>query len=270
MRMESANIMEMDRRFLHDFYSLGVWSHQYIAIALYHEAQRVPLDVSITTEDKPRIQMILRAKILSEVTAAMETIGRLCFAVTYRGKSGIAAHFINMRFNRANDFYKSLLTSTTVEESMKLPDRHTIESDIEFPWVSDFFKSLQQRLHLIASAYLDQSETRHASNKLGRAYNAIKHGSHIVNNVHLLIPVPVEMSLGNVPVLTRWPIYPEEADNKTMVLITRSMSEEAVNEDLEIIKDIAVLMNNLIQILIRMIDKKTLVYYDTDEYLDVK
>ncbi|QSO50906.1 hypothetical protein JZ785_18750 [Alicyclobacillus curvatus] len=270
MKMDSANILEMDRRFLLDFYSLGVWAHQFTAVALYHEAQRVPSDRSIAVDDKPRVQTVLRAKILSEVAASMETLGRLCFAVGTRGRSGIAAHFVNMRFNRATTFYKSLFTSETIEELMKLPNRHKIGKDVELPWVVEFFETLQQRLPSIAGAYLDQQDAPITGNKLGRAYNAIKHGSHIVNNVQELSPVPVDMSLGNVPILTRWPLHSEEISDETMILISRSMSEEAVNEDLAIIKEVCIIMNNLSQILIRMIDKKALAYDANDEYLDLK
>ena len=107
--MDRKMMANLDRQMLLDFYSLGAWVHQYTATALYHEAQSLPTDPNISPDDKPRIQAVLRAKILAEVVASMETLGRFCFAVEHRMHNGFSAAFINESHNVANTFYQDIL-----------------------------------------------------------------------------------------------------------------------------------------------------------------
>lgn len=268
MKMDSSMVENLDRRMLLDFYSLGAWVNQYTATALYHEAQKIPYDKTVPLDDRPRIQMVLRAKIVGEVVSSIETLGRFCFAVRNRGKSGIASHFINMRQNGANDFYKLCMSqSETPERLLCLTDRRELKVIVSPHEIDGFFEQLDDLLPNLAEAYLDDNHEPTAKRRLTRAYNAIKHGNHIINNIVELSPLPVSVPKGNVPIVTRWPWYGEEINNDTMIFITRSMSQEAVTEDLEFVRKIAVVLSNLAQLLILLIDRKSLNYFEVDNSL---
>ena len=267
MQMDSMAVVEdLDRKMLLDFHSLGAWVHQYTATALYHEAQQIANDARVSLDDRPRIQMVLRAKIVGEAVASFETLGLFCFAIQNRGRSGIASTFINMRRNRANDFYKLCISNGATPESLlRLPDRQGLKLIVSPYQADELFEQLDDLLPNLAEAYLDDNQDQNRKKRLTRAYNAIKHGNHIVNNVVALSPLPVHIEKGNVPIVTRWPRFGEEINDETMIFITRSMSQESVTEDLEFTRQVAVLMSNLAQLLILLIDRKSLKYFDEDE-----
>ncbi|MCI0184846.1 hypothetical protein [Sulfoacidibacillus ferrooxidans] len=266
MKMDSPMVESLDRQMLLDFYSLGAWVHQYTATALYHEAQQIPTDKRVSPDDRPRIQMVLRAKIVAEAVSSFETLGRFCFAVRNRGKSGISSRFINMKKNRANDFYRLCTSNDKSPESLlRLQDRRELRSIVS-PYETDaFFEQLEELLPNLAEAYLDDIEEVSKKRRLTRAYNAIKHGSHIINNIVELSPIHVSVEMGYVPIVTRWPKFGEEINDNTMIFITRSMSQESVTEDLEFIRQIAIVLSNLAQLLILLIDRNELEYFTDDD-----
>ncbi len=53
------------------------------------------------------------AKILAEVVASMETLGRFCFEVAHRMQNGFSAAYINESHNVANTFYQDILNLGT-------------------------------------------------------------------------------------------------------------------------------------------------------------
>ncbi len=268
MKMDSLTVENLDRRMLLDFFSLGAWVHQYTATALYHEAQKIPSDENVSPDDRPRIQMVLRAKIVGEVVSSFETLGRFCFAVRNRGKSGIASQFINMSRNRAHDFYKLCMSNDDSPESLlSIQDRHELKAIVSDYESDAFLENLENLFPILAEAYLDDDHEPTKKRRLTRAYNAIKHGNHIINNIVELSPIPVSIEKGYIPIVTRWPHFGEDINSNTMIFITRSMSQESVTEDLEFIRQVAVVLSNLAQLLIRLIDKKSLKYYTDDSQL---
>ena len=82
------------RRFLLDFLSTGSSTHRYVAVGLYHELQLIHNATDIDSDEKPRIQTVLRAKIFSEAVASMETVGKLLYAIKSRTPDGIACRYI--------------------------------------------------------------------------------------------------------------------------------------------------------------------------------
>lgn len=266
--VDEAMVKTLDRNFLLDFFSLGAWAHHYTAMALYHEAQRIPHDASVSDDDKPRIQMVLRAKILGEVAASMETLGRFAFAVRNRGLSGIASLYTNMRENRANDFYRLCKEGTNAENLLNLPVRSFIETECDNHEISPFMEQIEEMFVTYSDIYLDDKEDYVTAKKLVKTYNGIKHGSHIVNNITTLPPFPVEVQMGMVPVSVRWPMFGEPINEETMVFVTRAMGQETVIEDIEYTTRVANALSNLCQLLILMLDKGILSYGEHDEYFE--
>ncbi|WP_088225778.1 hypothetical protein [Desulfosporosinus sp. FKB] len=259
MKMDFNMILELDRKMLLDFYSLGAWVHQYTATALYHEAQRIANDTRVALDDRPRIQMVLRVKILVEVVSAMETLGRFCFSIRNREKDGIATCYINMRDNKANEFYNLYkLGNPILPEILYLPEIKDMEEIVDNGDLQ--LESMNELINRIAVAYLDDQGEDFMNRKLKRTYNAIKHGSHIINNIKELVPIPADFVIGEVPIVTRWPYRNEAINNKTMIFTTRSMSEEAVLEDLKLIGEISIVLSTLSQLIILLIDKGLLSY----------
>lgn len=266
--VDEAMVKTLDRTFLLDFFSLGTWVHKYTALALYHEIQRIPHDVNVLDEDKPRIQMVLRAKILAEVASSMETLGRFAFAVRNRGLSGIASHYTNMREDRANDFYRLCTEGMTAESLLNIPDRNIIATECHDHDIPLFLKQIGEMFVAYGDIYLDDTGDYVTAKKLVKTYNGIKHGGHIVNNITTLPPFPIDVQKGMVPVSVRWPIFGEPINNETMLFVTRSMEQEMVTEDIEYTTRTATVLSNLCQLLILMLDKGILSYGDHDDYFE--
>jgi hypothetical protein len=123
--MSPDELQRLDRQWLLDFYSLGAWVHQYTGTALYHELQSIPADPMVEEDDRRRIQAALRAKIVAEVAASHETLGRFCWAIQHRQKNCMAAEFINMEENTAVTFYTSTggLTVDALLTQWQLPTK---------------------------------------------------------------------------------------------------------------------------------------------------
>jgi len=260
--LDKVQMILFDRAMILDFYSLGAWLNQYTATALYKAAQQIPMDSTVPPNDKPRIQMALRAKILAEVVAAMETLGRFCYAVQHRSPDGFAANFVDMTTNRANDFYRSInMSAMSLIDRLNLPSLDELEKLHLKADIGGFFSALDEMLQLLAPAY-DDNDTDHSQRrKLTQTYNAIKHGNHVVNNPEILAhPLSITLSQDPVAIIRRWPKCGDPIDETTMIFVERSMGMDAVKEDLDIVKKIAEALSNLCQLLIVLIDHKQLTY----------
>lgn len=255
-----------DRQWLLDFFSLGAWVHQYTGIALYQAAQRIPSDITIAADDRPRIQAALRAKILGEVAGSMETLGRLCWSIQHREPNGIAAEFINMRQDQAVSFYKEILigpiTAPNLIKKLGLPPLPTLVTLALKDNVEEFLDQLTTALVRYASIYIDPDPTNSTNGSLlRRSYNAIKHGSHVIANAPVLVaPTRISEERHSIYITVRWPKQDEEMSNTTLGMVTRSMKQEDVATDLEVIRTIAVIMTNLCQLLIVLLDRDILTY----------
>ncbi len=269
--MEDHEISQYDRQWLHDFFSLGAWAHQYTSAALYQAAQRVPSDPAIAVDDRPRIQAVLRAKILGEVAASIETLGRFCWSVQNRQPDGIAATFINMRRDQAVEFFAAMLrpvvTGETLLETLHLPDQSTLASLSLNDDPIVFVDQLATRLGRYAAIYVDPnaSNPSQAAATLGntsllrQSYNAIKHGSHLIANPPLLLaPSPITVDQHSIYIAVHWPERNETISPSTTRLVTRSLKEAEVKDDLDVIRTIAILLTNLCQLLIQLIDRDLL------------
>ncbi len=262
--MENYEISRYDRQWLQDFFSLGAWAHQYTSVALYQAAQRVPSDPAIAPDDRPRIQTVLRAKILGEVAASMETLGRFCWSIQRREPDGISAQFINMRRDQAVPFYKEMLTPpVTAErllETLRLPQQSTLASLSLTEDPIEFIDQLATGLLRYAAIYVDPGdpsvpESSASRNLLRQSYNAVKHGSHLIANPPMLLaPFPIDVDPHSIYMAVRWPKCNEALSSSTTQMVTRSLRQKEVTEDLNVIRTIAVLVTNLCQLLIHLID----------------
>ena len=264
--MDESAMKRYDRQWLLDFFSLGAWAHQYTGVALYQAAQRIPTDNTIAPTDRPRIQAALRAKILGEVAASMETLGRLCWSIEHRAPNGIAAEFINMREDKAVPFYKEVvIPPITVEGLLKrfnLPPLSTLTTIAVNEDVKEFLEQLSTALVRYASIYIDSDGTNSTNaNLLRRSYNAVKHGSHVIANAPVLVePSKIREDPHSIYIATHWPKRNEEMSEATLGMVTRSMKPKDVLDDLDVIRTIAVIMTNLCQLLIALIDQNMLAY----------
>ena len=266
--MDRNMMIRLDRQMLLDFYSLGAWVHQYTATALYHEAQRIPADAEIAGGDKPRIQAALRAKILAEAVASMETLGRFCFAVEHRIQNGFAAAYVNQSHNVANEFYQDILNlgsinvnPDTLLTKLELPSLQQLQHLPLEDDVNEFLTLLSDLLGRIAERYIDDDPNPTARRKLTQAYNAIKHGSHVVGNPPVLTaPFHGTFEQQAITIIRQWPIRDQDITSDSLIFVQRSLSQEAVMEDLQIITDIAKALSNLCQMLIVLLDQNLLTY----------
>lgn len=260
-----------DRNWLLDFLSLGAWVHQYTATALYHEAQRIPNDKTIAVDDRPRIQAALRAKILVEVAASFDTLGRLCWSIENRGVIGIAAQFINIRKDQATEFYAAVVKLpadiSCVIKKLGLPSLTTLSNLPLGENVEDFLLQLITRLRDYGNIYIDHKDTEqpghpsHTPSLLRQSYNAIKDGSYVIANAPKLIePITMDADSHAVYIAIRWPQRGDDITTSSLQLVTRSMKQDVVMEDLERIRTVAVIMSNLCQLLIVLLDRNLLVY----------
>lgn len=263
--MDDATRNRYDQQWLLDFFSLGVWVHQYTGTALYHEMQRIPFDKTIATDDRPRIQAALRARILGETAASMETLGRFCWAIENRNPNGIATQYINMEHDRAKTFYAELLNcpnrdAENVLEQLRLP---LLNDLAKLPFnndVKEFFEQIANVLPRYASVYVDPLLPSNSS-LLTQSYDAIIHGSAVIANAPTLVsPQIIPEDPHSIYIAVHWPLREEEMCNTTMQLVTRSLKQDAVMEDLDIIRTIAVIMTNLCQFLITLLDQGALTY----------
>lgn len=266
--MTDDDLRRLDRQWLLDFFSLGAWVHQYTATALYHQAQKLPTDPTVAVGDGPRIQAALRAKIVAEVAASHETLGRFGWAIEHRHDAGMAAQFVNMREDQAKGFYNGMipaeLTPDKLMERWELPRMTELANIAPAAEVNEFLEALATALPRYAAAYLGRDPTdpkAPARPLLTRAYNAIKHGSHVVANPGRLVEPLAGPEDGHVIyILTRWPNRDEELSATTVQMITRSLNQEAMTEDLEILRQQAILVSNLCQLLIAVGDARQLTY----------
>lgn len=261
MKMTWDHVEEFDRKMLADFHSMGSWAHQYTATALYKQMQAVPNDSDIEAGDKPRIQGVLRAKILGEVAASMETLGRFCWALATRSTGGFSAAFINMSKNRANNFYSQVQALASV-------DADAVLTILKFPGFADlaplkpetelrgFLDPLSDLLDRIADAYMDNGGSNPTENrKLANTYNAIKHGSHIVANpIMLSDPLTGAFDRQSITVIRRWPELNEDINDTTMVFVQRGLKQQSVTEDVQLTRTIATILSNLCQLSVLLID----------------
>lgn len=259
MALTLEQVKVNDYRFIYDFYSLGAWAHQYTATALYHEAQRIPDDHNIALEDKPRIQMVLRAKIFAEAVASMETIGKLLFAIKSRRTDGIASQFVNgseSHSERGLRMFHS--TNSTVSELLHLPTADELQSLNSGEDVGDFMERLKRVMEGIFQAYLEPNSSGREMKSIVEAYRAIKHGNCLSVDPRTVSVVNVSVRQGHVWMITRWPRRNETMDKLNIKEI--GLTEDQVINDMRICEQVATCMSNLCSVLIRLLEAGTLTY----------
>lgn len=250
--LNDNQIRDNDRRFLIDFYSLGVAVHEYTAVALYHEAQRLLTDDAISTDDKPRIQMAIRAKIFAEAVASMETVGKLVYAIRNRKSTGIAYRYVQgseAHSERGLRLFKK--KGTNLLDQLQLPSmrNHGILGDLE---------AMSEAIHRIYTAYLDPDSAGCERKNIVAAYRAIKHGSLVVNDPRSISIWPCSATTGHVWMITRWPSNTEGLEQLELKEINND--QDAVSGDIDICKQATTLCSNLCQLLICLIDQNALTY----------
>lgn len=253
--LTDEQIQENDRSFLLDFFSLGVSVHKYTAVALYHEAQRVPSDSTIDTADKPRIQSSLRAQIFAEAVASMETAGKLVFAIRERRGDGIACRYVNgseshsergLRLFRETE--ANLLSALRIPLGTALPT-YVSAQDLD---------AMSQRLHRMYLAYLDPDDAGRERKHIVEAYRAIKHGSSLVADPRKLSVWSGTFTMGHVWMLTRWPRRNEGSAELEIKEI--DMPQRSVTNDIEICRLAEGVCSNLCHLVIDLLNAGNLPY----------
>lgn len=246
-------VRDNDRSFLLDLYSLGASVHEYTAVGLYHEAQRLSNDQTINAADKPRIQTALRAKIFAEAVASMETVGKLLHAIRNRAPHGVA-----FRYVQGSESHSEKGLRLFKDPGTDLASQLRLFSAIQDSDLQANLDEMSKALHKIYRAYLDPDESGQEHKNIVNAYRAIKHGSLIVNDPRNLSIWPCNVSTGHAWMITRWPSNSEGSNQLELKEIDADQS--SVNRDIDICKQATLLCSNLCQLVIRLIDQKALHY----------
>jgi hypothetical protein len=253
--LTEEQVRENDLRFLLDFYSLGVSVHKYTAVALYHEAQRVPFDSTIDAGNKLRIQSSLRAKIFAEAVASMETSGKWVYAIRNRHGDGIAYRYVNGGEGQAERglrlFRRSgtdLLSALRVPPDLPLPTYFT-------PRVLD---EMSEHLHRMYLAYLAPDAAGQETKDIVEAYRAIKHGSSLVCDPRKVSIWSGPFTIGHVWMLARWPRRNEGSAELVMKEI--EMQQHSVTRDVEICRQTETVCSNLCRLIIDLLKARSLPY----------
>ncbi|MHB1681515.1 MAG: hypothetical protein ACYCYO_01625 [Bacilli bacterium] len=260
--MNSKQIRDMDKRMLHDFFSLGAWVHQYTSIALYRQAQQVLNDKDIDKMDLPRIQMTMRAQIAVQAFDSLRLFGRFCSSVLSRGKSGIAYSFLNDN-HCINAFYRTQLQDNeTIENTLRIPSREELEQTLGWKGVSEFLTSMQKITKQFAEVILNSDKEDHYL-PIDKFVKSFQKGFIINNPIHLfpLELYPRQEEMGYVSIVDKWPL----TNSKELSITRTEMSQDSVLRDLGICKDVSIILSNLCQLLIKMIERDILTYESVNE-----
>ncbi len=260
MALTLEQIQENDRRFLTDFHSTGVWTHEYAAIALHHEALRLPDDTLLDPSDKPRVQMVIVAKIFAEAVASMETLGKLLQAIRARHPDGIAYRYVN---GTEHDSERGLRLfrrpPTDLLQVLRLPALPEVEAVLPEPGgVQQTIEAMSEHIQEVYAAYLEPRPDGSEAKSIVRAYRHIKHGSCLVTDPRTVAIWSAQPSPEDVHILTRWPNAQES--NEHLELKSVSMREPDVLQNIGICKLASVVGSNLCQLAVKLIDAGLLSY----------
>lgn len=259
MGLTPQEIADNDQHFLGDFYSLGAWAHEYAAIALYHEAQRVPHDTKIPMPDRPKIQTVLGAKMFAEAVASMETVGKLLYAVRNRHPDGIARRYVNgTEGHSENGLRLFRLPSADMMGALNLPPVESVDNVLGGESIKADCDGMRNHCHNLYEAYLEPGPNGVERKRAVQAYRAIKHGSLILNDPRLVSIWPVQALQGHIWLLTRWPRQPEGKEQ--LEIMEAGLDQGPVAGYITICKKSSIVCSNLCQLVIRLLQKGLLTY----------
>ncbi len=256
MPIADTQIKDNDRRFLHDFFSLGASVHDYTATALYHEAQNVVRDGSISAADRPKIQQALRAKIFCEAIASMETAGKLLNAISRRTGSGIACRYVNgdeADSERGLRLFKA--PNTDILGALGLP------SSLPPGASSSSLIAMGDLAHTLYLDYLEPEDKpggRETKDKVN-TYRAIKHGSNVVCDPRSVSIWGGSYARGKLRALVHWP-EAHEAPAAFQMTDHIDMRPAATSADIETCSQAATLCGNLCQLVVWQLQSGVLSY----------